>query len=766
MTPIYDDYQTAVAMIRSGTPGLPSPATPPALEATVPRPDGDLVDLPKTPGWRISYSMTDVHRKLAENVNELQSASPRKEPGLKQSATTYLPSEAEGGRRVSIPVFPLPGRDSDEENERLVNRVEYASEDTGDNPADIDLEDNSIPLRNMGLAQVRTRTRGEPVHSQEIHASSADFEFADDLNSDIPGTTAPASSSARVSDNAPTDTSTIGQIVDQYGSAPGEEMDASFGSHSAVPFEISFPRGFGLPEEQAPPVPVHRPGSRSAADAGPPPSWPLPQPPVLLGRSSKRRNSSGMLSSPETYGNTSGLLNTKLVDASPLKTTCPGLVTPDLSPADPSQLKQSRSSTDLASARDFDFDTSGRYGESGLAVTRLSHVSEESSGHPSGGSGWMPAEVFAQKPLENNECKGSAFRLVEASRRVDDVAYPSEVFKRGARHHHGKKFGAGARFGSLDQVLAGKADTDSDTIDVVDDADWETIHESGSTSNLQPVDIHKTDLPMSERAESPTADNLSLGKTPVSSWDPLSNKAPGLERPEKKMEELLKSHKKSTQNEQVEEMADTVANKSKVPNLGAQAKQPISLPGHINVGRRAPQGSILPPPKVSQANTPKTAAHLYTHPTPLQTKHKHPFTAARPILHPVTKTQSASSTDTMADQIFNLRNRNIESTSSLAGGSAATVSVASGDDRHRAIQREIDLYDPGKYYTSIPERFLLLTLLQTAHESARRSQTLASQLTSVSAREDSILKSCGSSESSAGGSLCALRLHTSLAALF
>ena len=742
MTPIYDDYQTAVSMIRSGTPKLPSPTTPPAAaDENASKSGGDLLDLPKTPNRRFSYSMTDVHRKLAETYGDLQSALANPDQTITHSATTRLP--AEGERRVSIPVFPLHDRDSDDENERLVFRGERPSEESEVNPAGVQLGDHDIPLRDMELAQVRSRTRGEPVSSREIQASSAEFEYADESNI---GALEPATSvSARVSGSAATEASTVGNIVDHYQSGYDEEASDSYDSVRAGASSTDPAGGYNMRRDQLyGDTPQTK--TRGADVVGPPPSWPLPSPPPALPpRSSKRRNSSGMLSSPGTYGNTSGLLNTNLLEHSNVHMNSSRLLNSGPSSEGALPLKLSRSSDDLVFGGGDEFRASDMNGGKGMGITRLSHVSEESSRQSSSDSGWLNAIGYAGKKSQNQgsydlgtgtvgyagevQPPTSTLGEVETATgwspghgRADNVFYPSGLITRDMRRRGGMDRGAGTRFGSLDQILAGRVDTDDETLDSVDDADWETINESRSRSNLQYDGSQKDDLQVIESAKLSSFSSLSLKHAPVSTWDPLSNKTPGFERSEKELEESLKSHKESKQDKQVEEIERLGANNS---IWAARAEQARLLPVPASADNTLPRTSQEHIPKTLQVNKPKPAAQArYRHPTPLEPEHAHPFAGIRPVLPPLTKTQSTSSSDTMANQMYNQVNRNIESTSSLAAQSSDNVSAASRDEENerqrvehnRSIEAEARLYDPGKStpYTLCSVDQTKLTLLQIA----------------------------------------------------
>ena len=747
MTPIYDDYQTAVSMIRSGTPKLPT--TPLAADKYVCRLVDEIVDLPKTPNRRHSYSMTDVHRKLAESQNDLHDKFPSEGHTLKQSATTFLPPEQE--RRVSIPVFPLRDRDSDDENERLIARGDYPPGENEENPAGIELEHDDIPLRDIELAEVRSRTRGDPVSSQEIHASSADFDFADDSNIDVHQLA--TTGSARASGSAPTETSTIGHIVDQYRIDPAGEMSNTYGSTDAVLFPKQSSAELNVRKNDAKAVYVPQPPSRAAADVGPAPSWPLPAPPPALPpRSLGRRNSSGMLSFPGGYGNTSGLLNRKLSDISNSKITSSGTL--GLWKGTPRQ-KSSESSSDLTSGMEADVGESE--GDDRPDITRLSHVSEESSGRSwsSDDSGRMNTVGY----LDNSSRKGvgpgsvsgagdmtaaHVLHEVEPAKdcsaghgKAENIFYPSGLPTRGVRRRRGMDFGAGNKFGSLDQILAGQVDSDDETLDI---SDWETIHDSRSQNNLHYDDVAKQDMPVTESNKLHSFNSLSLEEAPISTRDPLSNKTPGFERSEKELGTYLKSHKESTQNKQADEGRRAGTNNASVSRFGAKAEESFSLPGSANSGSVQPAFHSHGTSLALQVNKPKPATQArYRHPAPLQPQHKHPFTGKRPILPALPKTQSTSSSDTMAEQIYTHENRNIDATSSVAVDSGVSVSVTSEeehnrrvrDERNRRILAEIDLYDPGTstLYKFVPT--VMLILFQTVYALVATFRRPASPLTDV-----------------------------------
>lgn len=785
MTPIYDDYQTAVSMIRSGTPKLPT--TPPGPDKYPSKHAGEMIDLPKTSNRRYSSSMTDVHRKLAESHNDLHSAIPIEGHTLKQSATTSLPPEQE--RRVSIPVFPLRRRDSDDENERLIARGEYPPGENEENPAGIELEHHDIPLRDMELAQVRARTRGDPVSSQEMHASSADFDYAD--NSNIDSHKLATTGSPRASGSAPTETSTIGNIVDQYRTVPDGEMDNTYGFTDAALLLKQSSAGFGVRKDDAKPVYLPQPPSRAAADVGPAPSWPLPAPPPALPpRSSKRRNSSGMLSSPGGYGTTSGLLNTKLSDIGNPKITSSGT----LSLSQGTRKKSSKSSSDLMLGMEADVgETDGDDGKR-PDVSRLSHVSEKSSGssrssddsewmnvvgHPGrasrkeGGSGLVngAGNVTAAHTLHKVE---PAEEWSPGHRKAENVSYPSGLSTRRVRRRRGMNLGAGNKFGSLNQILAGQVDSDDETLDIVDTSDWETIHDSRSQNNLQYDDAAKEDMPVIGSDKMHSFGSLSLKEAPVSTWDPLSNKTPGFNRSENELGALLKTHKESTQNEQVENVGRADTNNASVPNLSAKAEESFSLPGSVSPEPAQPLVPLDQIIHTTQVNKPKPATEArYRHPTPLQPEHEHPFTGKRPVLPALPKTQSTSSSDTMAET-YNHPNRNIESTSSIAADSGVSASATSReehnrrvrDERNRRILAEIDLYDPGMSTMYKVMSTVILTLLQTVSVPVASFQMPASPSTAVFA--DQIwtpysLKPSATWADSGGGSAFAL-LSTLLAA--
>ena len=728
VTPIYDDYQTAVSMIRSGTPKLPT--TPLEPDKYSSKYAVEMMDLPKTPNRPYSYSMTDVHRKLAENHDDFSSAMPIEGHTLKQSATTSLPPEQE--RSVSIPIFPLRGRDSDDENERLIARGEYTPGEIEENPGGIELEHHDIPLRDIELAQVRSRTRGDPVSSQEIHASSADFDYADDSN--IDSHQLATTGSARASGSAPTETSTVGNIVDQYRTVPDGEMDDTHGFTNAALSLKQSSAEFGDRKEDAKPFYLSQPSSRAGADVGPAPSWPLPAPPPALPpRSSKRRNSSGMLSSPGGYGTTSALLNTKLSEICNSNITSSGL--PSLSQGTPRKTS-SKSSNGLtleieAGVGETDGDDGKRQD-----VTRLSRVSEKSSGssRSSDNSGWMNAVGYPGKASRNEGGPalvtgtgemtaahtlhevGPAEKWSPGHRKAENVFFPSGLSTRRVRRRRGMDMGAGNKFGSLDQILAGQVDSDDETLDIVDTSDWETIHDSRSQNNLQYDDAAKEDISVIGSDKLHSFGSLSLKDAPVSTWDPLSNKTPGFDRSENELGASLKSHKESTQNKQVDNVGRTDTNNAREPTLSAKAEDSLSLPGFANSeGARshvpADQGV-----HTTRVNKPKPATEArYRHPTPLQPEHKHPFTGKRPVLPALPKTQSTSSSDTMAE-VYTHPNRNIESTSSSAADSGASASGTSREEhnrqvrneRNRRIQAEIDLYDPGT--STIYEVMSIVTL--------------------------------------------------------
>ena len=721
-TPIYDDYQTAVSMIRSGTPGLPLAVTP-GFEKTASIPVGDNVNVLKTPSRRLSYSMTDVHQKLADSYNDLQKAFPAR---AKQPTTVQASA---GQRRVSAPNFPLKGRDSDDENERLIALGQYTTTEDRDNPAGINLDDLDVPLRDfrdIELAQVPSRTRGDPVLSQEINASSADFGYAGDTSVGVPR--GRLSSSNRGSENAPTDTSTVGRIVDQYGSVFVEDTCNHFSNDTQA---------------------------RDRAHAGPPPSWPLPTPPTLPPHSAKRHESSGIVSTPGAYGNTSALLNT--TDTSSANITCPGIHVP-ASPCT-TKLKHSTSVDNLVSGQDRYYGNSSYRDGNEVDHTRLSHVSEESSGRPSIESGWMPAVGYVGRPPRNEDAHllefgAHVYGAAESDdtagdltsgragwspghRRTENIFYPSGLSTGKVRRSGVMDLSPTKRFRSLDKILAGPNDTDSDTIDVVDDGDWETIHESQSINNLKEKDI--SDEAISEFANLPSVDSLSLKKAPVSAWDPISTKTPGYDQSEN-FQEMTKLKKEITTNNKAQEMGKAGAKIIKMPHQNVQAHKALqtdhahkagSLPGPGYRIDDNPEGSVLSVPKLSQANKSKPSSNIrYRHPAPLDPLHNNPFATGQPTLRPLAKKPSTSSTGT-TDDMFALRNLNIESTSSLAGNSINTASVESREEHNRRVLAEANRYDPGEstFYFIV---CCQLTLLQTAHISAKNSQMPASPSTSVS----------------------------------
>ena len=724
MTPIYNDYQTAVSMIRLGTPKLPSPTTHTAVDKHILKPMGEIADLPKTPNRRYSYSMTDVHRKLAESYNDLHFTLPTKGHTPKQSATTLLPPEQ--ARRVSNPVFPLRGRDSNDDNERLIVQGEYLPAETEENLAGIGIEDRA-QLRDMELAQVRSCTRGDPVSSQEIYASSADFDYADDSKMNVPELV--TTGSARTSGSAPTDT-TISNIVDQYRAGPGGGTDNWYGSTDAVmPFKHA-KADPGEGEEQSKPVNVSQ--SRAAADVGPPPSWPLPLPaPALPRRNPKRRYSSNMLSSVGGYGNTSGLLNTKLFDASATQITSSGVLGP-ISPSKVARrMKSSNSSNDLLSRSETDVGASDNGDGKTLDVTRLSHVSEESSGRSqnSGDSGWLNAVGYLGKQSQDGESPELStgaddydgvgevsavptFHRVEPAnewhsghRGAKNLFYPSGLSTRDVRRRGGVDLGGGTKFGSLDHILARQVDGDDETLDNVDTSDWETIHDSRSPNNIQYDDAAKEDLPVIESENFHSFSSLSLKKAPVSTWDPLSTNTPGYDRSEKELGTLLKSQKESTQNKQVGKVGRAGTNNLSVPKLSVKVGGSFSLPGFANHGSAQPLVHPHQTLHSSQVSKPQPAIQArYRHPVPLQPGHRHPFMGERPVLPVLPKTGATSSSDIMADQLYNHPNRHVESSSSVVVNSEVSVSAISEeehnnrlrDERNRLIQAEINLYDPGK----------------------------------------------------------------------
>ena len=770
MTPIYDDYHTAVSMIRSGTPKLP--ATPPAIDKYASKPVGEIIDLPKTPNRRYSYSMTDVHRKLAESHNDFRSAFPIEGHTLKQSATTILTPEQE--RRVSIPVFPLRDRDSDDENERLIARGDYPPGENEENPAGIEPEHDDIPLRDMELAQVRSSTRGDPVSSQEIHASSADFDYADESNIDVHQLA--TTGSARASGSAPTETSTIGHIVDQYRTDPTGDINNKYGSTDDALFPKQSSAESVVRKDDAKRVYDPGPPSRAAADVGPAPFWPLPEPPPALPpRSSKRRNSSGMLSSPGGYGTTSGLLNRKPSDMSNSKIASSGTL--GLSKDTPQKMS-SRSSDALTSGTEADVVGSAGYDNNRPDITRLSYVSEESSGRSrsSDDSGWMNAVGDLGKSSEKeggpdlvagagDVTAAHIVREVEAIKewspgyaKAENVFYPSGLPTRGVRRRRGMDLGAGNKFGSLDQILAGQVDSDDETLDI---SDWETIHDSRSQNDLHYDDAAKQDMPVVESNKLHSFNSLSLEEAPVSTWDPLSNKTPGFERSEKELGTYLKLHKESTQNKQIDEGRRAGTNNASVSKFGSKAEGSFSLPGSANSGSVQPIVPSHETSLTSRVNKPKAATQArYRHPAPLQPEHKHPFTGKRPVLPALPKTQSTSSSDTMAEQIYTHENRNIDATPSVAADSGVSVSATSEeednrrvrDERNRRILAEIDLYDPGMSTVYKLMCTVMLIIFQTVSAPVATFRRPASPSTDVFADQIWTLSSLRPSAELAGGS--------------
>ena len=694
MTPIYDDYQTAVSMIRSGTPKLPTPTTPSASDLTAARPFGDNVEVPKTPDRRFSYSMTDVQRELVESYGDLRTMPATPSNELSQHVTTPLPTDVE--RRISMPIFPLQGGDPNDENEILIARGQYPAEANEDNPAGTDLGDDEIPLRTVMLpvSEVRRRNRGDPVTSQEIRASSAAFDFADDSKVDEDEPT-----SARVSGSTPTEASTVGNIVDQYHSGTGEDVDESQALNTPVAASRGSLTGFDMRGKQAQPWSAPQSRPRTPVSAGPPPTWPLPPPPPFVPRrSSQRRNSSGMLSTPGTYGNTSGLLNTKLWEPGTTRISPSGVIVPVSSQVS-SEAAQSRLSSGPTSGRSTGFGLSGFNDAQVFDATRLSHVSEESTAQFSSDSGWLDEYVgeqyrnkggsrfesgagdLATAPTVRNFDPSAAWS--PGHRRTDNVLQAPLASAGNVRRRGAIDWTAESHFGSLDQTVARDLETGDDMIDPVDDADWETLYESHSQSKINVDDVLEEDEAKMGSGKMPSLSSSTLNKAPVSVWDPLSKKAVQTHALEQETEELLKFTQEWQQNNKAGEAAESRANKSNMPDFAANARE-----------------AFLPEPTTpSRATTSKPAAQPgYRHPTPLQPEHKHPFTGRQPSLPPVIKTQSTSSTSTMANQMNAVRNRNINTTS---GDETSTCSREEENARlreeyNRRIKAEIELYDPGK----------------------------------------------------------------------
>lgn len=673
MTPIYDDYQTAVNMIRSGTPKSRSSSAGqdhgPTVEDEVP----EMPKTPMTPARRTSYSLADVSRKLSASYSDPQSAAPGKSATLRNSVTTPFSIEE---NRASIPVFPFPPRDSDEENERVIASGTSRAIKEDDNPAGIDLGDEDIPLRNMGLSQVQSRTRGEPVSSQEIHASSADFGCVDEPSAAASEVT--SVTPTRVS--AATDTSTIGNIVNQYA---GDTAMKPVGG--AEPTEIAN-TCIAAPN-------THYAKSRAAVDAGPPPSWPLPPaPPTRPALKSRRRNSSGMLSSPAEYGNTSQLLEPSSRDTGAGNDTSDDISSSKPSSTGKRALKVSKSSSDLvaeivARSESVDVDDDPEFDR-----RRLSHVSEESSVSLTE-SGWAATVGYAGMPVHdaNHDISASTEevqyrpRWSPAHRRTDNI--DSSVFASGMRQHPRVEIRPGLHFPSVGQILGG--DTDADTLASADDCDWETIH-SRSQSNVQLTENQKEGLDFVKSGNIPSMESLSFSKDPVSTWDPLSTKTTRFGDAENDLGEMLKSHKESTEGKRSHEVGVGGANDSNAPGQSRRLPEDsvygLERAEHV---QQLPTGVQL---DHQQSPTSKPQTVRYRHPIPLEERHKNPFLEDRPVIRPLSKTQSSSSTDDM----YRLPNENIEIASSAGsahGGSRARARAGSLSNEEKLAL--IDLYDPG-----------------------------------------------------------------------
>jgi hypothetical protein len=663
MTPIYDDLQTAVNMIRSGTPKSRSSSAGQAQG--VANEASAMPNPPVTPGTDRAYSLADVTRKLSANSTEAQVAAPYGGTALKSPATTQLSTEE---KRASIPVFPLHPRDSDEDNERAINQFSSIQIQDDDNPAGVELQADDIPLRSIAMSKVRSRTRGEPVSSQEIHASKADIGY---IESD---------SSQSVRASATTDTSTVGNIVDQYA---GETIDQA--AHDPDVAGTSEP-GPAIVDDEVEPLRVYHARTRTALDAGPPPSWPLPPFPLDVPTlKSKRRNSSGMLSLPGEYGHTSQLLqtssrNTKAADTTP----------ESFSPANPSStndgnLKFSKSSNDIVQGVGANFGSSPPIEDDvDFNRSRLSHVSEESS-VPSEGAGWAPAVGYAGKPVNTDTIDRAGEvrqrrNWARSHRRTDNI--DTSVFPGGMAQHPRIEVRPGVHFPSMGQILTG--DEDEDTLTSADGEDWETIY-SRSRSNVQLNAGEKERLSYVDSGNIPSMESLSFSKDPVSTWDPLSNKTKRFGDAEDELKEMLKAHKVSTEGLNSYDVAAS-AN-------AANAPMPQLVPeGSDNVFEHAQPAQPLPAhvqPGFQQSPNSKAQAARSRHPAPLEARHKNPFLEERPAIKPLRQSNSSSTAS-----MYSRRNNNIETASSASSGRVRIPATFSREE----ILREIDLYDPGKSY--------------------------------------------------------------------
>jgi hypothetical protein len=374
-----------------------------------------------------------------------------------------------------------------------------------------------------------------------------------------------------------------------------------------------------------------------------------------------------------------------------------------------SKLKLSKSSDELLSREDATGVSSGVVDRQASEHFRLSHVSEESSNVSVGGSSWIPAigyEGPSMAEASHTSSHGAGSDFLPA-------LYPEPLNPRS----FGMGEGRVTRFGNVDLILA-QDDGDSKLTKGGDDNDWETIQESRSLSNVEGQDADAGQILKTGSVHGASESDLSLANAPVSTWDPLSNKSQRLHRSEQGLEEALKSQTHTTRKGKEVVGRSTGANDTNTPTLVA----PTADTGTRST--KLPEDSVNVLPQTTQVGQSHlephhTARPRYQHPTPLQHQHNNPFTTNKPVLHPISKRYSTPSTSATAStkppcDMYNLKNRNLESGSSL-GEAGSTTSMESAEERARRLRREsieaeIALYDPGKtdfYQTIICD--LLLT---------------------------------------------------------
>lgn len=467
-----------------------------------------------------------AYTSITGGTSGLRVASP---PGTDSLNNVYARAMAADEAAASYfgdaPVqFPFQGSTSSE------NIDQDIAEDTGDNPAGMNIESNDVALRPI----LRSVPRSSVTYSVSLPREPSDLTFldaAEAFRSRAPSTPvrAPTPFPGSTSASSGID-STIAAIVGQYGDAE-EASDLAVDATGVRDSSSSIDERPVVAAPSNAEVLVHPRQRRNVPAAGPPPAWPLPiEPlsvPIAVGGNIARFSSS-----PPTYGTTTALL-------------------------DQGQHTVSRT---IALRHDLDVPrTSSLYSSEadeiialrGNSTTPFDQIGDPGPSVPSSPRTSSPVRGVMAQPRTYDADVATHF---DQSRARDDHDQPSS------------SSAVGIALTSMDDPIVRYEHNSQDPemlrvgLDTDDDAAWETTQGTNTQRNSAVPDGDLAALSSTE----------SLSRQATSTWDPLGARIHGVEEIEREFAELVRTQRANV-------LGETSANTPETSTAIASPREPVQV---------------------------------------------------------------------------------------------------------------------------------------------------------------------------------------------